>query len=168
MREWFCKAFQQEIRNSDKGHPIIARENQNNKVVGIIALRLMGNDERGSGMWTKDLALSPKQEVMYNDMVDSMTLARERLMLGDAHYLIQLFGVDDEFKGLGLGQRLLEQACYTADQDDFAIFVQSNKYTKDLYLRHGFVERDVVKMPKDPDYTEHMLVRPKQSAETKT
>ena len=93
-------------------------------------------------------------------MCNAMTTQRERLMLDSSHFLIQLFGVDQAYSGQGIGKRLLLKACSIADQLGHDIFVQANASAKGIYLKYGFEEKEVLTMPGDMHYTEHMLVRP--------
>jgi GNAT superfamily N-acetyltransferase len=159
MRGWFTTMYNDEINNIGISHPIVAIDTTTGSVVGILALRLMGADERGSGMWTNRSLCDDHQAEMHKDMCDSMTSHRERLMLGRSHFLIQLFGVDHAYKGQHLGKRLLLRAFEIADQAGLEVFVQANASARGMYLKHGFEEREVVVMPGDLKYTEHMLTR---------
>jgi len=159
MRKWFATLYNDEINNSGISYPLVAIDTTTNSVVGILALRLMGANERGSGMWTNRSLCEDHQAEMHKDMCDSMTSHRERLMLGRPHFLIQLFGVDHAYKGRQLGKRLLHRAFEIADQAGFEIFVQANASARGIYLNHGFEEKEVVVMPGDLKYTEHMLTR---------
>lgn len=159
MRDWFATLYNDEINNSGISYPLVAIDTTTNSVVAILALRQMRADERGSGMWTNRSLCEDHQAEMHKDMCNSMTSHRERLMLGRPHFLIQLFGVDHAYKGQSLGKRLLLRAFDFADQAGLEIFVQANASARGIYLKHGFEEKEVVVMPGDLKYTEHMLTR---------
>lgn len=89
-----------------------------------------------------------------------MASARETLMTGQPHFVIELFGVDHETKGSGLGKKLLLKACDIADEAGLAVFVMANGSAKGIYQHPeiGFELRDVQVLP--GEYEEYMLVRP--------
>jgi ribosomal protein S18 acetylase RimI-like enzyme len=86
--------------------------------------------------------------------------ARETLMMGQPHFVIELFGVDHETKGSGLGKKLLLKACEIADEAELSVFVMANASAKGIYQHPeiGFELRDVKVLP--GEYHEYMLVRP--------
>jgi ribosomal protein S18 acetylase RimI-like enzyme len=77
------------------------------------------------------------------------------------HFVISLFGVSHQFKGLGLGKKLLLQACSIADAAGLEIFVMANASAKGVYMHPevGFEVRDRKVMDGDEGYEEFMLVR---------
>lgn len=86
-------------------------------------------------------------------------------MMGQPHFVVELFGVDHETKGSGLGKKLLLKACEIADEAELAVFVMANASAKGIYhhAEIGFELRDVQVLP--GGYEEYMLVRPaKKSA----
>ena len=78
-------------------------------------------------------------------------------MAGTSHFVIELFGVDHEAKGLGLGKALLSRACKIADEAGLPIFVMGNASAKGIYVKCGFEVRDVKILA--GGYEENMLVR---------
>jgi len=83
-------------------------------------------------------------------------------MTGHTHFVIELFGVDHETKGSGLGKKLLLKACEIADEAGLAVFVMANASAKGIYQHPeiGFELRDVKVLPGEMQYEEYMLVRP--------
>ena len=61
--------------------------------------------------------------------------------MGDkAPFLIELMGVDSDYKSLGIGRRLVGWACEIADERDAAVYLQTTA-AKDYYtkkLQFGF------------------------------
>jgi ribosomal protein S18 acetylase RimI-like enzyme len=80
--------------------------------------------------------------------------------MGKSHFVVELFGVDHETKGFGLGKKLLLKACEIADEAGLAVFVMANASAKGIYQHPdiGFELRDVKVLP--GEYEEYMLVRP--------
>lgn len=159
IRQYWINLFRKEI-DSPNAHTLVLVEEKTNDVLGVLALRLMAEDERGSGMWREDETAADMNVNAYIHMVDAMTTCREQCMLGQSHFLIQLFGVDHKAKGLGLGKMLLTRACDIAAEEGHETFVQANVYAKDFYQKQGFVLKEVVMLPGDDKYEEFMLVRP--------
>lgn len=81
-------------------------------------------------------------------------------MMGQAHFVIELFGVDHSVKGYGLGKMLLTKACEIADEAGLPIFVMANASAQGIYPKVGFELRDVKVLPGELKYEEFMLVRP--------
>lgn len=83
-------------------------------------------------------------------------------MGGREHFVIELFGVDHEIKGCGLGKMLLLRACEIADEAGLPIFVMANASARGIYQHAsiGFELRDVKVLPGELQYEEYMLVRP--------
>lgn len=81
-------------------------------------------------------------------------------MTGQPHFVVELFGVDHEMKGFGLGKKLLLKACEIADEAGLSVFVMANASAKGIYQHPeiGFEDRDVKVLP--GEYEEYMLVRP--------
>jgi ribosomal protein S18 acetylase RimI-like enzyme len=79
----------------------------------------------------------------------------------DRHFVISLFGVSHQFKGHGLGKKLLLQACSIADAAGLEIFVMANASARGVYMHPeiGFEVRDMKVMEGDEGYEEFMLVR---------
>lgn len=83
-------------------------------------------------------------------------------MMGQPHFVVELFGVDHETKGLGLGKKLLLKACEIADEVGLPIFVMANASARGIYQHPeiGFELRHVKVLPGEMRYEEYMLVRP--------
>ena len=82
-------------------------------------------------------------------------------MMGQPHFVVELFGVDHETKGSGLGKKLLLKACEIADEAGLTVFVMANASAKGIYQHPeiGFELRDVKVLPGEMQYEEYMLVR---------
>jgi len=165
MREWWASVFEIEIRDSEC-QLLIARTHHNgqnaSQVAGALSIRRMTALQRGAGLWsmfpfTEDHGLENLLPVS-----SAMTNHRERMMLGRTHYLLEVFGVCQKAKGVGLGRLLLEAACQIADAEGLDIFVQSNAVTEPLYCKFGFVRDCKVCVKGETEYIEYMLVRKSQ------
>jgi GNAT superfamily N-acetyltransferase len=128
-----------------------------NKSLGILSLQLFTPSTRGAGLYTTFPPTPHHDAQAYHDVASSLATARETLMAGTAHFVIELFGVDHEFKGLGLGKALLLRACEVADEAGLPIFVMGNASAKGMYVKCGFEVRDVKVL--EGGYEENMLVR---------
>ena len=158
IRAWWSRIFQNVI-NSSSCHVLAAIDPDTDKDIGILILRLLGPDERGAGFWTMYDWTEDHDEAKVKAMIDAMVEYRERMMLGRSHFSIELFGVDHDFKGRGVGTKLLARACEIADRAGYDVFVQANASARDFYARLGFgVEGETV-MPGEGEYRECMMVR---------
>ena len=128
------------------------------KSLGILSMQLFAPSQSGAGLYTTFPPTPDHDAQAYHDVASNLAKARETLMAGTAHFVIELFGVDHEAKGLGLGKGLLLRACEIADEAGLPMFVMANASAKGLYVKCGFEVRDVKVLP--GDYEESMLVRP--------
>ena len=128
------------------------------KSLGILSMQLFAPSQSGAGLYTTFPPTPDHDAQAYHDVASNLANARETLMAGTAHFVIELFGVDHEAKGLGLGKGLLLEACAIADEAGLPMFVMANASAKGLYVKCGFEVRDVKVLP--GDYEESMLVRP--------
>lgn len=163
VREWWTQLFRSGI-DSLSSRILIASTSTPNQVVGVLILGFMQADEKGAGNWTKHAPSPDIDTNMFTAMIDNMITQRERLMLGRRHFLVELLAVDHEYKGRGLGRRLLARACELVDESGRECFVQANRGARGFYEREGFVLEAEVGMPKDgegeEEYVECLLVRP--------
>ena len=164
MREWWAQNFTEQLRDP-RCNVLTVLDQASKDAVGILLLRLMGPQERGSGSWTSRELTDDHDKEAYKPMIDGMTEHRERVMFGTAHFMIELFGVDHALKGRRLGDRLLRRACEIADEAGYPTFVQSNQFAKAFYEKHGFEEKGRSDMPGEIKYSEFMLLRPVPRAE---
>lgn len=162
IREWWSAVFTEEISSSPGTCHVlkVVRNSDPRTVIGVLTLRLMGTDDRGSGFYTGQPLTADHDTVAYGPMIDGMSAHRERLMLGTTHFLIELLGVDHAFKGRQLGRMLLSTACAIADAAGYPTFVQANGSAKDFYCKLGFECKDKNVMPGEIEYVEYMLIRP--------
>lgn len=162
MRQWWTKVFSDEI-DSLSCKVLTAVDSDDGTAIGVLCLRLLGAEDRGSGLWTMYDLTADHDEVAYQPMIAGMSEHRERTMLGKPHFLIELFGVDDAYKGRQTGKKLLSRACQIADEARHETFVQANASARGFYCKLGFVEQGKTVMPGEAEYVEYMLVRPCKS-----
>ncbi|KAF2717707.1 hypothetical protein K431DRAFT_288317 [Polychaeton citri CBS 116435] len=170
MRSWWSLVFSEEIK-SEQGRifaafvptaDIAGPSQLSPESIGVLCVRLMAADERSNGVYDAAPFTTDHDRVLCEPMFVGMSENRERLMLGRRHFLIELFGVDDRFKGQGVGGKLLREACRFADEAGFETFVQANGSAKAMYEKFGFVVKTMVQMPEKEGvgkYEEYMLVR---------
>lgn len=123
-------------------------------------MQLLGPEERGAGFYTTFSPTADHDAPAYKDVAEGLTSAREGFMMGQAHFVIELFGVDHSVKGYGLGKMLLTKACEIADEAGLPIFVMANASAQGIYPKVGFELRDIKVLPGELKYEEFMLVRP--------
>jgi GNAT superfamily N-acetyltransferase len=163
VRQWWTKIFTAKIQSPTTSHLLTAVSPSNaSETLGVLSMQLLGSDERGAGLWSTFPPTPDHDEAAYADVASGLAKAREGLMAGQAHFVIELFGVDHEIKGFGLGKMLLLRACEIADEAGLAIFVMANASAKGIYQHPeiGFELRDVKVLPGELQYEEYMLVRP--------
>lgn len=160
VREWWSRLFISAI-GDPSCNVLIALDPATGKDIGVLNLRLFRPEERGCGFWTDDaFEFSPDiNRDMCQAMVDSMIEYREKLMMGRPHFLIELFGVEQRWKGMAVGTKLLKRVCEIADEKGHDVFVQANGSAKGFYERQGFKSEAEVVMPGEAKYMEYMLVR---------
>ncbi|OKO94336.1 hypothetical protein PENSUB_11603 [Penicillium subrubescens] len=131
------------ISSSDSATPTPA------PVLGLLSLRKYDANEKGAGRWA---SYPPPPEVdkeSYDAMLKSMIEYRERFMLGRVHLCIDLFGVDHEYQGRGMGKMLLAKACEIADREKLDVFVEANEFAESFYHDFGFETEGRIEMPLD-------------------
>jgi len=157
LRAWWTRIFTDEINDPD-ANLLTAIDPENDVAVGILSMRRMAPETKGAGAWSMYDVTPDHDEQSYAAMINSMGVCRERLMLGRRHIIVQLFGVDDAYKGRRIGQMLLDRACELGDAAGLDMFVQANGNAAPFYCKQGFQIEDEVVMP-DGKYVECMLVR---------
>ncbi|KAK5129655.1 hypothetical protein LTR08_002980 [Meristemomyces frigidus] len=158
MRQWWAQLFTVEIQDT-ACKVLTALDPDTGTVIGILTLRLLGPQDRGSGIWTMCDVTDDHDREAYRLMIGGMTEHRERIMLGKPHFLVELLGVDHAYKGRNIGHKLLARACEIADEAGYETFVQANASARDFYCRLGFEEKGMNIVKGKPDYLEYMLVR---------
>lgn len=158
VRQWWSQIFSEES-NDPSCHLLTAIDTSTDKDIGVLTLRLLGPDDRGVGFWTIYDWPPDFEHDMCKAMIDSMLENREKLMMGRPHYLIELFGAEQQWKGYGVGKKLLSRACEIADANEHDIFVQANGSAKGFYEQLGFRCEGEATMPGERKYMEYMMVR---------
>jgi GNAT superfamily N-acetyltransferase len=176
LRQWWTDIWTAKCQTPETSHLLTVEESLNPnpnpnsannnhistttppKSLGILSLQLFTPSQTGAGLYTTFAPTPDHDAEAYHDVASSLASARESLMTGTAHFVIELFGVDHEAKGLGLGKGLLLRACAIADEAGLPIFVMANASAKGIYVKCGFEVRDVKVLP--GDYKEFMLVKP--------
>lgn len=167
VREWYARVFADEIQDpSCHVLTVIDNDSQNDSseeqplALGILLLRLMDpSDKTSSGIWTKHAITPDHDREKYEAMVVPMGAIRAEIMGRNAHFLLELFGVDDEAKGMGLGRKLLQRACEISDEVGVDIFVEGNMFAVEFYRKFGFEVVKEIVLPGEEMYGEAMLVR---------
>lgn len=128
----------------------------------MLSLQLLGPSDHGAGFWSEFPPTPDHDAAAYADVASNLTDAREALMMGQKHFVVELFGVDHDTKGSGLGMKLLLKACEIADEAGLPIFVMANASARGIYQHPeiGFEVKDVKVLPGEMQYEEYMLVRP--------
>ena len=164
VRQWWSEIFTSKVLDSPTTSHLLtaASSNSPSESIGVLSMQLIGPSDRGAGFWSTFSPTPDHDAATYADVSSNLAHAREEFMLGAPHFVIELFGVDHEKKGLGLGKILLLKACEIADQAGLAVFVMANASARGIYQHPdiGFELRDVKVMPGEMRYEEYMLVRP--------
>jgi GNAT superfamily N-acetyltransferase len=162
MREWWASVFTSEVRDLEC-QLLVACSHHNDQnthqVAGALSIRRMTALQRGAGLWSMFPFTEDHDLENLLPLSSAMTQHRERMMFGRTHYLLEVFGVCQKAKGLGLGRILIEAACKIADAEGLDMFVQSNAVTEPFYCKFGFVRDCKVCVKGKTDYIEYMLVR---------
>jgi len=173
VREWYARLFADEIQDpachvltviddngsDDSDQPNSSAVETPPLALGILLLRLMApEDKQSSGIWSKHAITPDHNREKYEAMVTPMAGLRAEIMGDRAHFLLELFGVDDDAKGMGLGKKLLQSACDVSDEQGVDIFVEGNVFAVDFYRKFGFEVRREIVLPGEEGYGEAMLV----------
>jgi ribosomal protein S18 acetylase RimI-like enzyme len=167
VREWYARIFEDEIEDPTCHVLTVIDDGEQNdsseerpRALGILLLRLMDpEDKQSSGVWTKHPITPDHDAAKFESMAAPMGAMRAEIMGDREHFLLELFGVDDDCKGTGLGRKLLQRACEISDEEDVDIFVEANAFAVAFYRKFGFeVKREIV-LPGEEAYGEAMLVR---------
>ncbi|PSN68862.1 hypothetical protein BS50DRAFT_521010 [Corynespora cassiicola Philippines] len=110
------------------------------KVVGVFTMHFRGPDsppQTSAGIMSA-IPLTQDHSLILVGALKELARERRELMGDEPHYLVELVGVDDGYKGLGIGRRLTEWACEIADEQDAAMYLQTtaaqNFYTQKVGL----------------------------------
>ena len=158
IREWYRRMFEDEI-NDQSCHPIVAIDPTTNKDVGVLTLRRMEPGEKGAGFWTMSPLTDDHNKDICHAFIDVMAEWRERLMGDRRHYHIELFGTEHEYKGKGVGSKMLKRACEIADKAGEDVFVHANASGVGFYEKFGFTNEGELVMPGEEKYMETFMVR---------
>ncbi|KXL42805.1 hypothetical protein M433DRAFT_156491 [Acidomyces richmondensis BFW] len=142
VRKWWAQTYEAALQDP-AARLLIAVDGC--KTVGILTLHYLDPDSPSSSSCgvTAAIPLTPDHSPILAKALEGLEQERKELMGADAHFLIELVGVDDEYKSLGIGRALAQWACEIADEKDAAIYLQTSAakyyYTKKLNL--GFEAR---------------------------
>ena len=172
VREWYARIYADEIKDpachvltviddddASKQETKSSSEERHPRALGVLLLRLMDPKDKSSGIWTKHAITPDHDREKYEAMVVPMGEMRAEIMGDREHFLLELFGVDDEAKGTGLGRKLLQRACEISDQKGVDIFVEGNIFAVEFYRKFGFEVIKEIVLPGEEQYGEAMLVR---------
>lgn len=127
--------------------------------VSLLLLRRIAADGTGENVFHRHPPTADHDHARYAAMLrGSVGGPRERLMSGVSHFSLDLFGVDDQYQGSGLGKALLKTACEIADAQSADIFVQANIYARAFYEKRGFQCVEEILLPGPEKYGEVFLV----------
>ncbi len=160
VREWWSLTFQDSVQDPDC-HVLIVREPDTSSTAGLLMLRSVGPEMGSTDVW--NLRPCP-EDIDQNSLLAMVDAGREwhgKLIRGWSHFIVELFGVDHEWKGKGVGMKLLRRACEIADGKGFEIFVEANGFAKGYYEKVGFrSEKELVLAGEgNGEYVECMMVR---------
>jgi ribosomal protein S18 acetylase RimI-like enzyme len=158
IRKWWRQVFSDEI-DSKACHPIVAISSKTDQDVGILTLRRFEPSEKGCGFWSMYPLTDDHNKDMCNAFISTMAEWRENLLRDRAHYHIELFGTDHEWKGKGIGSMMLKRACEIADDEGVDMFVQANAQGVSFYEKFGFQNKGELVMPGEDKYVETFMVR---------
>ncbi|KAI5357578.1 Putative GNAT domain, acyl-CoA N-acyltransferase [Septoria linicola] len=169
VRQWWSKIFADEITSPDC-HVLIAYDSTADpatQVAGILCLRLMQADDLSGGFWSLHPFTQDQDAVLFQGAMDAMLEGRKKAFTspseyaGKKNYLVELFGVDEKYKGQGLARKLLQAAGDIADDAGLVTFVEANASAAPVYAKLGYMEQGTVEMP-GPNgvYVEHLMIRP--------
>jgi ribosomal protein S18 acetylase RimI-like enzyme len=190
IRQWWREVFTSELATPETSHLLVAvaateDKGKPSETLGVLSMQLLNSREPGAGFWSTVPPTADHNIAAYEEIASSISDARLKLRKRseqneqnqqsqqnqqseqhqqhhqDHHFVISLFGVSHQFKGLGLGKKLLLQACSIADAAGLEIFVMANASAKGVYMHPevGFEVRDRKVMDGDEGYEEFMLVR---------
>ncbi|KAM0707412.1 hypothetical protein Q7P35_004057 [Cladosporium inversicolor] len=161
LRTWWTTIFTSKLSSPSTSHLLTVFSTDNpSHSPGVLSLQLLSPSDQGAGFWSAFPPTPDHDAAAYSDVSSNLANAREALMTGQPHFVVELFGVDHEMKGFGLGKKLLLKACEIADEAGLSVFVMANASAKGIYQHPeiGFEDRDVKVLP--GEYEEYMLVRP--------
>ncbi|KAK3700766.1 3'-5'-exoribonuclease [Vermiconidia calcicola] len=150
VRQWWSSIFESEIEDPTC-HPLVAVDTDSTAdpkpVVGVLLLRRFGRGQKGGGSFTSFPLTDDHDKEGCKSMFKGAGEHREALMGDRRHLVIQYFGVDHEYKGSGIGTKILERACEIADTDGIDMFVEANKSATSFYKKVRFETEKELTMP---------------------
>lgn len=162
LQQWWSNIFASKISNPKTSHLLTACSSETTDSLGLLSMQHFSPTDTGAGLYTSFPPTPDHDASSYTAVASGLARAREEMVAGSEHFVIELFGVDHAAKGLGLGLLLLRKACEIADAAGLPIFVMANASAQGIYPRVGFELRRVEVMPGELKYEEFMLVRPAQ------
>jgi len=159
VSKWWFNLFEG-CRKDPSSHVLIALDPATDQDIAVLMLRYREGHERDAGLWT-DPAYAWPADVdsdLAMPMMDSMAKYEAEFMAGKPHYLIELFGTDQQWKGKGVGTKLLQRVCEIADAKGVEVFVQAGPSAVGFYKKMAFSIKATKTMP-GGEYTETMMVR---------
>lgn len=160
VREFWKRSYERTIKNPGTPTLVVKHSSEKYKVIGCLRLKMMGAKERGCGFWTTDALSADHDMEICLSFIRPMSEYREKFLFERPHILIELFGIDAEYRGTGAGVALLRRCCQIADEKGVEVFVESNAAAEGFYRKYGFEAREVIVLPGGMDYREVMMVRP--------
>lgn len=129
------------------------------QAIGLLLLRFVEANGEGGNVFHRHPPTADHDYARYAAMLSgSKGGPREKYMKDQAHFSLDLFGVDDSYQGTGLGKKLLRNACEIADAAEVDIFVQANMYARAFYEKRGFECVEEVILPGPEKYGEVFMI----------
>ncbi|KAK3673368.1 hypothetical protein LTR78_006601 [Recurvomyces mirabilis] len=157
VRAWWSTIFNDYIE-SEYSYVLTAVDTtKSDFVAGVLLLAYCDFDAKTSNVFMKAGMTDDHDRAAFAAMTGGH--AHERLMKGNSHLVIELFGVDHDYAGQGVGQALLGRACELAAGGGYDCFVQANAKAAKFYEKQGFEVRESSVMPGEEMYVECQMVR---------
>lgn len=126
-RTWWAQTFEAAL--TDPAARILVAVDQSTSITaGVFTMHYLGPESPANAtagvVSAIPLTLDHSQDLA--EAIVKLKQERVEFMGNEPHYLIELVGVDDEYKSHGIGRQLTQRACDIADEHDAAIFLQTS------------------------------------------
>ena len=162
MQQWWYDLLRDAIR--DPIYHVLAVADDSSAspashATGLLLLRRIESDGSGESAFDRHPPTADHDQARYAAMLSgSKGGPRERFLMGQRHFSLDLFGVDAGYQGTGLSKELLLKACEISNAEHADIFVQANTFARAFYEKRGFECVEEVTLPGPEKYGEVFMV----------
>ncbi|KAF8858055.1 acyl-CoA N-acyltransferase [Acephala macrosclerotiorum] len=143
-RNWNSKSWEMCMKDPSKNCLVVVMKDHStpeNKIVAFARYFLFDENwkEDWKERWWPEPAEGVSEELVGDGFLTPMARQHRVAMGRRPHYFLEVLATHENYRGLGLGAKLIEWGCKKADEDGLEMYLDAGEKARPLYERWGYV-----------------------------